>query len=351
MDVSPKTLREVEFREKMRGYHPEDVDQFFEQVAVGLEVLQDRLRQAVDRAQRAEAAASEVGGTDETLRKTLVLAQRTADLAVQEARDQAARLVASAEQQAQTLLSEAEERARRTHEEALVDVRADLTRLEGVRQQAQSEVELIRHWVEDNRTILTASLTEALSVLERATMSSPAPTTRPIDLPPAPRAAVGTATFPAPTGEVEAHPTGPETMAWQPPEGRDKGDDRYPSPPRQTGTDPGLRPDGAARAESAPHSEGSPRIDPAGRVDAGPRGTRPPAVPATRRCGRRPRVGTTRKGTTTEPHAARSATGLRRRPGRPGRGRRPPPTTTRLGPSRRAGPPAPAAKRPPAGPK
>ena len=80
MDVSPKMLRDVEFREKMRGYHPEDVDQFLEQVAAGVEVLQDRLRQAVERAQRAEAAAAEAGDSDETLRKTLVLAQRTADL-------------------------------------------------------------------------------------------------------------------------------------------------------------------------------------------------------------------------------------------------------------------------------
>ncbi len=101
MEVSPKTLREVEFREKMRGYHPEDVDHFLEQVAAGIEVLQDRLRQAVERAQRAEAAAAEAGGTDETLRKTLILAQRTADLAVQEAREQAARILAGAEQQAQ----------------------------------------------------------------------------------------------------------------------------------------------------------------------------------------------------------------------------------------------------------
>src|SRR3981081_2963661 len=101
MDVSPKALREVEFREKMRGYHPEDVDQFLERVAAGMEVLQDRLRQALERAQRAEQAASEVGGNDEALRRTLVLAQRTADLAVQEAREQAARILAGAEQQAQ----------------------------------------------------------------------------------------------------------------------------------------------------------------------------------------------------------------------------------------------------------
>src|ERR1700722_10101271 len=118
MDVSPKTLREVEFREKMRGYHPEDVDQFLERVAAGIEVLQDRLRQAIERAQRAEQAASEAGGNDDALRRTLLLAQRTADMAVQEAREQAARVVASAEQQAQSLLGEAEQQVRNLVAEA-----------------------------------------------------------------------------------------------------------------------------------------------------------------------------------------------------------------------------------------
>src|SRR6202023_432019 len=124
MDVSPKTLREVEFREKMRGYHPEDVDQFLERVAAGIEVLQDRLRQSLERAQRAEAQLTEAGGNDEALRRTLVLAQRTADLAVQEAREQAARILAGAEQQAQALIADAEERARRAHEDGLADVRS-----------------------------------------------------------------------------------------------------------------------------------------------------------------------------------------------------------------------------------
>src|ERR1700732_2294734 len=133
MDVSPKTLREVEFREKMRGYHPEDVDHFLEQVAAGLEVLQERLRQAVERAQRAEAAASDVGGNDETLRKTLVLAQRTADLAVQEAGEQAARILAGAEQQAQAVLAEAEEQGRHTLEDTIAQCRLELTKLETAR--------------------------------------------------------------------------------------------------------------------------------------------------------------------------------------------------------------------------
>src|SRR6195256_1750702 len=154
MDVSPKTLREVEFREKMRGYHPEDVDQFLERVAAGMEVLQDRLRQALERAQRAEQAASEVGGNDEALRRTLVLAQRTADLAVQEAREQAARILASAEQQAQALVTEAEERGRRSHEEAVAEARTEMTKLEAARQQLQAEVDGIARWVEEHRSHL-----------------------------------------------------------------------------------------------------------------------------------------------------------------------------------------------------
>jgi cell division initiation protein len=181
MEVSPKALREVEFREKMRGYHPEDVDQFLEQVAAGIEVLQDRLRQAVDRAQRAEAAAAEAGGTDDTLRKTLVLAQRTADLAVQEAREQAARILASAEQQAQAILAEAEERGRETLEDTIAECKAELSRLESTRAQAQQDVESLQRWLDEHKAHLHASLSEAVAAVERIGVLWPAPSTRPLD--------------------------------------------------------------------------------------------------------------------------------------------------------------------------
>ncbi len=186
MDVSPKTLREVEFREKMRGYHPEDVDQFLEQVAAGMEVIQDRLRKAVERAQRAEAAAAEssVGSSsEETLRRTLVLAQRTADMAVQEAREQASRILAGAEQQAQSLLAETEERTRRTHDEALSAIRTELANLESSRQRAQAEIDAMHRWIDDHRVHLTASLKEALSAVERAGAVSAPPASTPLELP------------------------------------------------------------------------------------------------------------------------------------------------------------------------
>ena len=238
MDVSPKTLREVEFREKMRGYHPEDVDQFLERVAAGIEVLQDRLRQAVERAQRAEAQASEAGGTDDTLRRTLVLAQRTADLAVQEAREQAARILAGSEQQAQAVIAEAEERARRAHEDALVDARTELARLESARQQLQLDVETLTRWVEEHKVHLSSALQDALARIEHTELLSPPPVTRGPELPsirtgvgvaPSGRAAPVVALpstggdadpeapAPAPTpGEPEVE--GPATMAWRPDE-------------------------------------------------------------------------------------------------------------------------------------
>jgi DivIVA domain-containing protein len=215
MEVTPKTLREVEFREKMRGYHPEDVDHFLEQVAAGIEVLQDRLRQAVERAQRAETAAAEAGGTDDTLRKTLVLAQRTADLAVQEAREQAARILASAEQQAQAILAEAEEKGRRTLEETIAECRAELTRLEGVRAQSQHEVDSLQRWLDEHKAHLTEALSEAMVAVERAGILWPAPSTRPIDVPS--RGPVAVANAPAvapvpPAPEV----ADPDTVMWAP---------------------------------------------------------------------------------------------------------------------------------------
>ncbi len=213
MEVSPKTFREVEFREKLRGYHPEDVDQFLEQMASGVEALQDKLHQALERAQRAEARAAESGGNDETLRRTLVLAQRTADQAVQEARDQASRIVGAAEQKAQTMLAEAEERARRLHNEALADVRSELTKLEATRAHSQQEVDALERWADEQRGYLVASLQDALTVLERGGLTSPPPSSTPLEVPRAPASRPTTS-----AAAAQAEPTAPAAPSVSGPE-------------------------------------------------------------------------------------------------------------------------------------
>lgn len=165
MDISPKALREVEFREKkFGGYNPDDVDEFLEKVAVAIEILQERLRQANERAVRAEQRVNEVGEGDDAMRRTLVLAQRTADLALEEARQQAAGIVA-----------EADEQARRINEEAQRELRAELARMEAHREQLWSDVGVLGRWLQEERGRLRLAFGDVLRRLDEdfPSLSSP----------------------------------------------------------------------------------------------------------------------------------------------------------------------------------
>ena len=169
MDISPQTIRQVEFREKkLGGYHQDDVDEFLERMAAGLEIMQERLRLATDRAVRAEAAAGESREDDDTLRKTLVLAQRTADLAVKEGREQAARLVETAESEAASLKATSEEEARRLLDDAQSQARADAARLETTRRQLDQDVDRLMRYVDEQRARAKAVLTDAAANLDGA---------------------------------------------------------------------------------------------------------------------------------------------------------------------------------------
>lgn len=187
MDVSPQTLREVEFREKLRGYNQDDVDEFLERVAAGVEILQDRLRQATDRALRAEQRASETSEADEAVRKTLVLAQRTADLAVQEAKDQAAALVEAARTEAKRIEAEAHAQARRVAQEAQARLRADLAALEVARSRLRTDVGALERHVEEQRARVRDAMREALRRLDsQVPPVAPAPPEARVDVPPPP---------------------------------------------------------------------------------------------------------------------------------------------------------------------
>jgi cell division initiation protein len=184
MDVSPKTVREVEFREKLRGYHPEDVDQFLERVAKGIEILQERLRAATERSARAERAAAESAGSDDTLRRTLVLAQRTADAAVQEAREQAAQLIADGEAKARELVADAEATAARLTEEAEGSIRAEVAKLAGTRDALQADVAGLTRWIDEHRSFLTSTLSSAVERLQNdLQLQHEPPAVTPVEMP------------------------------------------------------------------------------------------------------------------------------------------------------------------------
>jgi len=114
MDASQSaldSLRTVEFRETLKGYHRDDVDEYLEKAAVEAEGLQEqlrqsgeRLRQAAERISQLEAALeqqpapepAEPALADDTLQRTLILAQQFVDQTKADAEAKAAQTVAEA---------------------------------------------------------------------------------------------------------------------------------------------------------------------------------------------------------------------------------------------------------------
>ncbi|RMH77286.1 MAG: DivIVA domain-containing protein [Actinomyces sp.] len=119
MDALNALFENIEFSERWRGYDPAEVDAYVERVARAAALVQGRLRELQQRVEAAEARLAGGGGeTEETLKRTLVLAQRTADAAVAEARATAEALVAEARERAERLVGEAEARSAKARSEA-----------------------------------------------------------------------------------------------------------------------------------------------------------------------------------------------------------------------------------------
>lgn len=169
MDLTPQDVRDVQFRSKVRGYHEDDVDEFLVQVAATLERLQLRLQAAEERA-RAQPPA-EAAPTEESLTRTLVLAQRTADLALKEAREEAAHLVEEAREEHERLHAESEAIRAQLVEESQEQIRAELAALEGRRDALIRDVAALESFVADQRGRLSDMLRDTLQHLDQGSFS------------------------------------------------------------------------------------------------------------------------------------------------------------------------------------
>lgn len=174
MELSAKVLREVEFRDRLRGYDTDEVDEFLEKVAVAVDELQEKMRQLAYRAERAERSATERSPDedDDTIRRTLILAQRTADMAVREAQEQAAVLMDGARAQSEKLLAEAKESAGRLRSEAEQRHSEEIAKLERQRDRVREELRELSDLLDSERKRLADSLRAALRYVERKLPSS-----------------------------------------------------------------------------------------------------------------------------------------------------------------------------------
>lgn len=174
MDISPKLLRDVEFREQRRGYNPDEVDDFLERLAVAIGQLQEQLRAALERADRAERRVLEDPGDDE-LRRTLVLAQRTVDAMMEEARHSAAALTGDAEAQVVVTVRAAEQHAAALVADAEQRVATELAPLLAQRDALEGDVEALRSWALEVRARMADELRQQLAWLEGGEAQLPEP--------------------------------------------------------------------------------------------------------------------------------------------------------------------------------
>jgi len=181
------TLRTVEFRLGLKGYNVDEVDEYLDKAAQEAEGLQEhvrqlneRLRQASDRiatlerekrsapaAAEGDAVAAAAAGdaatlSDETLQRTLLLAQKFVDQTKRESEAEAAAIVSQAEESARATVAAAEQTAAQLLAESHQKLRDEVTRLEATRTELATDVENMARHLESERNRLRGALSEIL---------------------------------------------------------------------------------------------------------------------------------------------------------------------------------------------
>jgi DivIVA domain-containing protein len=193
MELTAKTLQEVTFGAKVRGYDPAEVDDFIAAVAEGVEELHERLRRATERAARAEQQlaaapvdvpsavpqiepAAPTGNTE--ISKVWERAVAAAEEAVNEAKAEAQRLLDEARNRADTQLNDARREAdsavatarteaARITEESQAQLRIEIQKLEDARASLNTDVAGLSAFLDSEKERVKARLTEAFAAIEQ----------------------------------------------------------------------------------------------------------------------------------------------------------------------------------------
>lgn len=127
MDVTPQLIEQIDFSEKFRGYDPDQVDDFLERVGATIAELSRTARDATQRAEAAEAqvrsgGAATLSDEEEAMQstRTLMMAKRTADAAIADARQEANKIIGEAKVNSDQLQRDAQTEADRLVGEARV---------------------------------------------------------------------------------------------------------------------------------------------------------------------------------------------------------------------------------------
>ena len=206
MEMSPQQVRSIAFSTVKKGYDSGEVNAFVQEVATALEAAQNdttameaRARAAVARLQELSqageqrASATGGGGVDvvedpstiaasvdetETISRTLLLAQRTADVTVAEANAEAERILSAARDDASQSLDQAQvladqliqdskDEARRAGEGERINVESEVQALNARRDFLESDVDHLEAFLIEQRERIRESATVLSEMVDR----------------------------------------------------------------------------------------------------------------------------------------------------------------------------------------
>jgi cell division initiation protein len=96
MTLSAIDIEQKTFRVALRGYAEEEVDAFLDEIISTVRSLEQQVQESRDRIADLESQATESRDTEDRITRTLVIAQKTADEVVREARFEAQQILSQA---------------------------------------------------------------------------------------------------------------------------------------------------------------------------------------------------------------------------------------------------------------
>lgn len=124
--LTPLDIHNKEFTRGFRGYNEDDVNQFLDQIIKDYEMTIREKKELEETVEELEDKVTQFKSIEDTLNKSIVIAQETAD----ELKDHA-------KKEAKLIIKEAEKNADRILEEALSESRQISVEIEGLKRQAK----------------------------------------------------------------------------------------------------------------------------------------------------------------------------------------------------------------------
>jgi len=204
MEITPRKLRDVEIREAFRGYSRDEVNELLERAAATLDAANERVQQMSERLSTVQSETGHTRETEDILHRTLLLAQRAADEAVNEAGAKARQMVDDAEIQSRRVIADAEADARRRGESERRRLEEEVLDLATRRDALLADVEALTRFEADYRDRMVRALEADLTALRSRPPASPGTRPEPSDVQlPTPAAAAPVST-PVPAVPAEA---------------------------------------------------------------------------------------------------------------------------------------------------